>query len=208
MNTTKNLLILGYGGHARSIADVALSLGFEHLIFIDNNAKANEDFMGFPVVRECNNLPKEEWLCIPALGDNHQRHSQIIQSLKDGWRLATLIAPSATIGIRTKISLGCFVGNHAHIGPMTKIGIGCIINTGAIVEHECILGDCVHISVNATVAGRVKISDFVFAGASSVVIDRIEVGSNITIGAGGVVTSSLTRSGTYVGVPVKRIENE
>lgn len=205
MSEAKNLLILGFGGHARSVADVALTLGFQQLMFIDENAVNNEQFLGFPVQRNCDPVLPADWLCMPASGDNRCRDLQTHAALIAGWALAILIAPSATVGVGAKVSPGCFVGHHAHIGAMAQIGMGCVINTGAVVEHECVVGDYVHISVNATVAGRAHIGNFVWIGAGATVIDKVGIAAESTIGAGGVVISSLTRSGTYVGVPVRRI---
>lgn len=205
MSGTKNLLILGFGGHARSVADVALALGFQQLMFIDENAVNNEQFLGFPVQRSCDPVLPSDWLCMPASGNNHHRDLQTHAALMAGWALAILIAPSATVGVGAKVSPGCFVGHHAHIGAMAQIGMGCVINTGAVVEHECVIGDYVHISVNATVAGRAHIGNFVWIGAGATVIDKVGIAAESTIGAGGVVISSLIRSGTYVGVPVRRM---
>ena len=44
-----------------------------------------------------------------------------------------------------------------------------------------------------------------FLGAGAVIADKIIVCSNSVIGAGAVVVSDITTSGTYVGVPAKRI---
>jgi UDP-N-acetylbacillosamine N-acetyltransferase len=44
MSPDTGLLILGFGGHARSVADVAIASGITQLCFIDANAKPNESF--------------------------------------------------------------------------------------------------------------------------------------------------------------------
>jgi len=201
------LLILGFGGHARSIADVALAIGFQSLLFIDENARENEQFLNFPVQRELNGELLEGWYCMPASGNNRKREQQIQLAQLAGWPLATLISPYATVGFGAVVSQGCFVGHHAHIGPMTQVGTGCIINTGAIIDHECVIGDYVSVSPNVSVAGRSKLGDYVFLGAGVTVIENIMIGNNITVGAGGVVISSLNNPGTYVGVPVRIIKH-
>ncbi|WP_420473094.1 NeuD/PglB/VioB family sugar acetyltransferase [Noviherbaspirillum sp. ST9] len=206
MNTYKGLLILGFGGHARSVADVALAAGVEELLFVDANAREGENFLGHRVVREFTGKLPEHWACLPAAGDNERRQNQLAEVTERGWVLATLIAPGASIGAGASIGEGSFVARHAHVGPMARVGKGSIINTGAAVEHECIVGDFVHVSVNATLAGRSRLGDFVFLGAGGTVIDSVEVGAHITIGAGGVVVASIASPGTYVGVPAKRLE--
>lgn len=206
MNKCKGLLILGFGGHARSIADVALASGIESLLFVDSNAREGENFLGHPVLREFTGDLPADWHCIPAAGDNRRRWAQVEAISKTGWPLATLIAPTASIGAGAQVGAGSFIAHHAHIGPLATVGQGTIINTGAVVEHDCKVGDFVHVSVNATLAGRSRLGDFVFLCTGATVIDGVAVGRDITIGAGGVVIESLEMPGTYVGVPVRRVE--
>jgi sugar O-acyltransferase (sialic acid O-acetyltransferase NeuD family) len=205
MNINKGLVILGFGGHARSVADVALSVGFNSLLFVDKNAKDGETFLGFTVRKEIYGAIPQGWECMPATGDNRLRQEQVLFVQSAGWPLATLVSGTATIGAGAEISPGCFVGRHAHIGPMAKVGAGCIINTGAVVEHECIVEDYTHVSVNSTLAGRSHLGKFVFLGTGATVIDGISIVDNVTIGAGGVVVESIGSPGTYVGVPAKKI---
>jgi UDP-N-acetylbacillosamine N-acetyltransferase len=203
MSACEGLLILGFGGHARSVADVALASGVRSLLFIDDNADAGEQFLGFPVQRELTRLP-DGWLCLPAAGDNYRRQAQVKFARQAQWPLATLVSPAATIGAGAVLGAGSFVGHHAHVGPMTLLGTACIINTAAVVEHDCMLGDHVHVSVNATLAGRSRLGDFVFLGAGATVIDGVTLADHITVGAGGVVIASIGSRGTYVGVPARR----
>jgi UDP-N-acetylbacillosamine N-acetyltransferase len=198
------LALLGCGGHARSVADVALTAGFETLLFVDENAKPGERILGFPV--QClMPAPSDGWEYMPCAGDNGRRLTQIRELAAANLPLATVISPCATIGAGATVDSGCFVGHHAHIGPLASIGAGCIINTGAIVEHECVIGECSHVAVRACIAGRSKLGDRVFLGAGSVVIDSISVASDVVIGAGGVVVAAIDSPGVYVGVPVRRI---
>jgi UDP-N-acetylbacillosamine N-acetyltransferase len=204
----QGLLILGFGGHARSVAGVAIAAGFQALRFVDANAQDGEQFLGFPVERSYAGPLPLGWSCLPASGDNHQRQQQVRSILDAGWALETLIAPDATVSVGATIAPGCLIAHHAHIGPMASIGMGCIINTGAVVDHESTVGDYCHVSVNSTIAGRSHLDAFVFLGAGATVIDQVSIATDITIGAGGVVNSSLTTAGTYVGVPVKRLAAE
>jgi len=202
----EGLLILGFGGHARSAADVAISAGIRSLLFVDANARQGERFAGYPVQSSFAGPMPEGWACLPAAGDGRRRKEQVEMARAAGWPLATVVSPRATIGIGATLGEGCFVGHHAHVGPMTRIGVAAIINTGAAVEHDCVLGDYVHVSVNATAAGWSRLGDFVFLGAGSTVIDGVAVGDGITTGAGTVVVAPLRCPGIYVGAPARQIK--
>lgn len=203
MSPCKGLLILGFGGHARSVADVALAAGISQLLFIDDHARLGEKFLNFPVQKTFDGPLPKDWLCMPAAGDNLRRRDQIVHAQARQWSLATLIAPTSTIGIGATLAQGTFVAHHAHIGPMASVGVGTLVNTGGVVEHECKIGEYVHISVNTTVAGRSAIGDFSFIGAGAVVIDGITVCSHVTVGAGATVAHNIRESGVYVGTPAR-----
>ncbi len=207
MSEARSLVLLGCGGHARSVADVALSAGFGVLCLVDEQAREGESVLGFPVR---SHLPQHsgELEYFACAGENRRRLSQIHRLRAAELPLATVIAPTATIGLGAAVSPGCFVGHHAHVGPMARVGAGCILNTAAVVEHDCVLGECCHVSVHATVAGSSSLGDCVFLGAGGIVIDKISVAGDVTIGAGGVVIGRIERAGVYVGVPVRRVDGE
>ncbi len=204
MSAPLHLVLLGFGGHARSVADVGLTAGYTQLWFVDDNAAEGERFLEFPVQKT---MPRDTGNCVymPCAGDNRRREAQIRDLIQANLPLATIISPTATIGHGSAIGPGCFIGHHAHIGPLAKLGKGCIINTGGIVEHDCTTGDCVHVSVNSILAGRSSLGDRVFLGAGAVVIDGISVTNDVTIGAGGVVAESIELPGIYAGVPARKI---
>lgn len=197
------LVIFGFGGHARSVADIAISVGFSRLIFIDRQARNDETLWSFPV-RSCfDGPPQRDWQVFPAAGDNQKRAAQLAFMRERSWPIATLVAASSTVSSTATIGPGCLIAHHAHVGPLSAIGAGCILNTSSVVDHESRIGDCAHISVNATVAGRCTIGNLVFLGAGATVIDRVNIADSAVIGAGGVVNRSLASPGTYVGVPVQ-----
>lgn len=201
------LLILGFGGHARSVADVALAAGVTDFYFVDKNARSGESFLGFPVVAQRPDTLPEGWSAFPGSGDNAMREKQsnLLEELE--WPIATVISPTASVGVGSNIGLGSFIAHHAHIGPMAKIGAACIVNTAAVIEHECQIGNFTHISVNATIAGCSQIGHSAMIGAGATIIDNVQIADNITIGAGGVVKDSLVERGVYVGVPVKPVHS-
>lgn len=202
----KKLLIFGFGGHARSVADLALACGYEDLLFVEETAGPGENFLGYPVLKNIKDLDGSWCLAFAASGDCHQRRKQCDLIDQLGMSLVSLVSPFASIGSGCVISPGCFVGHHVHIGPMARIGRACIINTGAVIEHESCVGDFSHVSINAAIAGRSKLGSFSMLGAGGIIIDGISTVDDVTIGAGALVIRSIEKSGTYVGVPVRRLE--
>ncbi|MEJ8293832.1 NeuD/PglB/VioB family sugar acetyltransferase [Delftia tsuruhatensis] len=200
------MIIFGFGGHARSVADVALSAGYESLFFIDENARSNENFLGHPVFRSLSSLDEVACDAISASGDNLRREKHCEEIEARGFKLISLISPLASLGAGSLIAEGGFIAHHAHVGPMASIGRGAIVNTGAIIEHESSVGGFSHVSVKAVIAGRSGLGNFSMLGAGAVVIDGISVGSHVVIGAGAVVCNDITEPGVYVGIPAHKLK--
>jgi len=197
------LYVLGFGGHARSVADVAAAAGWSSIIFVDRNARDGEHFASHITISELPDHTELDWKLFPAAGDNNRRRAQVELPYAN-W--ATLISPNAWLGLEADIGHATLVGHGAHVGPGAVIGRGVILNTHSIIEHEASVGDYAHVSVNAVVAGRSKIGRSVFIGAGAVVIDSVSVCDDVVIGAGAVVTTSINEPGTYVGAPARRVK--
>jgi UDP-N-acetylbacillosamine N-acetyltransferase len=205
--TSRGLLILGFGGHARSVADVARDLGIEEMAFVDPNARPGDEFAGFPVFAAMPEPLPPGWTMFPAVGDNEVRQRQVEDATTRGLAMESLVSRRAYIGIEAIVLPASFIAHHAHVGPMAVIGRGAIINTGAVVDHESRIGDFTHIAVNATVAGRCNIGSLVFLGAGATVVDHINIVDRVIIGAGSTVIDDITEPGVYVGSPVRRVES-
>lgn len=202
----KQLVILGIGGHARSVADVALQLGYLNIIFVDKNAKNGECYEGFEVFKRIpNSINLSKCVFFPAAGDNSIREEQYKELKKMGVEIVSIISNRATISRDSTIQAAVFIGHHAHVGPRTTIRDAVILNTSSIVEHDSIIGNFSHVSIGTAVAGSCTVGDRCFLGAASTIIDSIEITENVTLGAGGVVIKNIKDSGVYVGVPAKMV---
>ena len=197
------IVFLGCGGHSRSVADVLLTSDpGEEILFVDENAREGERLFGFPVVRTVD-LASFDRVFV-ALGDNDRR-ADTYETI-DRRKLVTIVSSSAHVSSRATIGAGCFIGNGAHLGPFATVGDDTIINTGSVLDHEVQVGRHCHVGPNATISGRTIIGDRVFVGVGATVIDRISICADVTIGAGGVVVGDIREPGTYVGVPVRRLD--
>lgn len=202
MNPT-GLVILGFGGHARSVADVAVRAGFTQLVFVDEAAMPGESFAGFAAHSHWPQ-PSDGWLAFPASGDAERRREMIAAAESRGFGIATLLSSSAYVGLDASVGKGALIAHRAHVGPGARIGVGVIVNTGAIVEHESEIGDYAHIAINAAVAGRCVIGNGATVGAGATVLPNTRICERAVIGAGAVVVGDIAEAGTYVGVPARR----
>lgn len=200
----KQLIIIGASGHGKVVADIARKNGYENILFLDDN-EALIDCGGYSVVGKTETFIQYDCDFFVAIG-NADIRQKLQQQLKYANKsVATLIHPSAIIGDNVQIGMGTVVMAGAVINPSTTIGDGCIINTCASVDHDNTIGDYVHISVGAHTAGTVIIGDKTWIGIGTTVSNNISICENCMIGAGAVVVNNITKSGTYIGVPTKKI---
>lgn len=201
MSNKDVFVIIGCGGHARSVADVILeNNSFSQIIFLDENAKKNETIMNFPVYSKYN-VQNEK--VIVALGDNKLRTEL---STKYYNNLVNVVSKRAYIGKDVTLGKGIFIGHNAFVGTLSIVEDFCIINTQAIVEHENKLGKAVFIAPNATLLGKVNIGQYSFIGAGATLRDNINVCSDCIIGINATVVKDIQAAGIYVGNPARNLK--
>lgn len=203
---SKSVVIIGASGHGKVIADIIVNSNDKVLGFLDDaDDVQGKKIIGFPVlgkIADYDNYRDCEFVI--AIGNPYIRE-KISNELPVKWY--TAIHPTAVISsLDVEIGEGTVIMANAVVNPSARIGKHCIINTGAIVEHDNILEDYVHISPNATLAGVVTIGKSTHIGASACTKQVINIASDCVIGAGSVIVKDITDSGTYVGVPVKKIK--
>lgn len=193
----KKLVIVGASGQGKVVADNALKIGYEEIVFLDDNETLVE-CAGFPVVGKSCQAADIDGDKIVAIGN-----AKIRERIQSTIKTITLIHPDAVISRRVQVGEGTVVMAGAVINSDAVIGKGCIINTGASVDHDCKIENFSHVSVGAHVAGACHIGERVWIGAGATVSNNVNICSDCIIGAGAVVIKDIDEPGTYVGVPVK-----
>lgn len=202
----EKLLIIGAGGHGKVVADIAMKLNkYKEIAFLDD---VKETCMSFQIIGKLSDVNKyiNDYDVFVAIGSNDIRR-KILEDLKEeNAVIPTIIHPSAIIGENVTIGEGTVVMPGTIINADAKIGNGCIINTAAVVEHDCIVDDYVHISVGTKLAGNVNVGKLSMIGIGATIINNVKLCENITVGAGAVVVRDILESGTYIGVPSRKIK--
>ena len=201
------LLIIGAGGQGKVVADIALIMGKWQNVFFADDHEVDTSVMGLKVI--CSSTDVHSYIgkadLIVAIGNNKTRASIQKRLKAEGANFPVLIHPNSTIGYGVELGKGSVVMAGAVINCHSKIGEGCIVNTGATIDHDNNIGEFVHISPAVHIAGNVFVGDCTWLGIGSIVSNGIKITHDCTIGAGAVVIRNINSSGTYVGVPARRI---
>ena len=206
----KQLIIWGASGHGRVVADCALtSFEWQRVSFVDDVWPQNKYSGKFEILGRGEDVDSYRTSSfIVGIGDNEIRKSKQAELLSKGLTLVNVVHVGATLSPDLQFGRGNVIMAGAIINNGADIGNGCIINTGAIIEHDASLSDFVHISPNASLGGNVQIGENSWIGIGAVIKNNITVSKNVIVGAGAVVTSDILESGTYVGVPAKKVNTE
>lgn len=200
------LIIIGASGHGKVIADIAEQKGYTDIAFLDDN-KTQEICSHYPILgtskQACQYLDRD---FIIGIGNAQIRKKLTEELLRLGSNIVSLIHPKAVVASDVHLGFGTVVMAGAVINPSVTIGNGCIINTCASIDHDCIIGNYVHVSVGAHVAGTVTINDDTWIGIGAAISNNIFITKNCLIGAGAVVVKDIKKSGTYIGIPAKKID--
>ena len=203
----KNLILVGGGGHCKSVIEVAESVGYEIKGILDMPDEVGKEVLpGHKVIGTDDEIPQyvEECNFIITVGfiKNPALRIKLYNKVKAaGGRLATIIASTAHVSKYAELGEGTVIMHHAFVNAGAKIGDNCIINTFVNIEHDAEVGNQCHISTGTMVNGECKIGENCFIGSQSVCANCIEIASDIIVGAGSVVRKSIRVKGIYAGNP-------
>jgi UDP-perosamine 4-acetyltransferase len=193
-------LLLGAGGHGRSVADVIQRGGGRVVAVQDPFPEPGWDV---PVVASLTDALTRFEGCrgriVVTVGDNGLRARIYDDAVAAGADLGTLVAMTATTSGPPGFS--AVVLEHAHVGPGAVISEGVIVNTAAVVEHDCRVGAFAHIAPGARVLGGARVGRATLIGSGAVVLPGVVVGARVVVGACAVVISNVPDGCVVVGVP-------
>ena len=154
---SKRVIVIGAGGHGRSVAEAILLLGRDELIgFVDDGADPNAKVWTYPILGRTDSLHTLRALAdtvVVAIGNNAVREKLHARARDAGFELLNVIHPAAFVSPTATLGAGCAVMAGAVVGTEAKLGEGVIVNCGATVDHHCRVGAFGHLGVNACMAG-------------------------------------------------------
>lgn len=207
----KKILLVGGGGHCKSVLDSLLLLNqFSEIGIIDVAENIGKKIMGVSIIGCDDNLVELfsrgysfAFVTVGSIGNPMQRIKLFGNLVKIGFKMSNIIDPSATVSHFVKMESGIFIGKNAVVNSGSLINKCAIINSAAVVEHDCIIGEFVHIAPGAVLGGEVQIGANTHIGANSVIKQQIKIGSDSIIGMGSVVLKEIESNIIAYGNPCK-----
>jgi sugar O-acyltransferase (sialic acid O-acetyltransferase NeuD family) len=208
MVKNRNLLILGAGGHAKSVADAAESSGWSFRGFLTSETRALED-NEIGNLKDLDSVDLSDTFVALGIGTNFTRNDAFEHTLSrfPNLKLVSIIHSTAWVSPTAELGLGSVVLAHASVGPHSIVGRGCIINTGATFDHDSRMGDFASLGPGSHTGGNVRIGDRSMIGLNSGIIQGRTVGRDTVIGAGSVVTEDIGDEVVALGSPCRTVRS-
>lgn len=210
---SEKLLLIGGGGHCKSVLDSLLdNNNYQEIGIVDSHLVLGEKIFEVPVIGRDQDLVdlfhkgyNNAFVTVGSIG-NPKVRKDIYSRLKDiGFNLPNIIDKTAVVSKRSSLREGIFVGKNAVINAKASIGICSIINSSVTIEHDCIVSSFAHIAPGSTLCGEVEIGENTHIGANSVIRQQLKVGSNCIVGFGSVVTKNLKDNVIAYGNPCREV---
>lgn len=202
----KPLILIGGGGHCKSVIEAAESAGYSILGVLDMPEEVGKEILSTKVIGTDDDIPayvdKAEFVITVGFIKNSTIRIKLYKRVKEaGGKLATVVASTAYVSKYATLGEGTVVLHHAFVNAGAKVGNNVILNTFTNIEHDAVIGDQCHISTGAMVNGECNVGERCFIGSQSVLANCITVGDDIIVGAGSVVRKSIFEKGIYAGNP-------
>lgn len=202
----KQLILIGGGGHCKSVIEVAESAGYTILGILDRPEEVGKKVLDYEIVGVDDDIPRyvnqaDFVITVGFIKNSALRIKLYEKVLQAGGILATLIASTAHVSQYAQIGQGTVVMHQAFVNAGAVIGDNVIINTFANIEHDAQIGNQCHISTGTMVNGDCQIGDNCFIGSQSVLANAISICSDVIVGAGSLVRKSIHQAGIYSGNP-------
>lgn len=202
----KDLILIGGGGHCKSVLDAAESAGYNILGVLDMPEEVGKPILSTKVIGTDDDIPayvdKAEFVVTVGSIKNPAIRIKLYNKVKEaGGKLAIIVASSAYVSKYAEIGEGTVILHQAFVNAGAKVGKNVILNTATNIEHDAVIGDHCHISTGTMVNGECKVGERCFIGSQSVLANCISVGDDIIVGAGSLVRKSISEKGIYSGNP-------
>jgi sugar O-acyltransferase (sialic acid O-acetyltransferase NeuD family) len=190
----KEIILIGGGGHCKSVIDVIEQEGkFQIIGIVDKPELLGVKVLGYPVIgndSDLVDLSKKYRYALVTVGQiksSSLRVRLFKLAIKVGLTMPNIISPRSYVSKHAMIGQGTVIMHDALVNANAKIGENCIINSKALIEHDAIIEDFCHIATNTVINGAAIVRQGSFLGSGVITKQGVKVEKNSFIKAGSLV---------------------
>ncbi|MBM3584957.1 MAG: hypothetical protein FJX36_11205 [Alphaproteobacteria bacterium] len=179
VDSARPTLLVGAGGHARTVVDALRAAGRPVRAYVDARAADWLDGSRFDTDQAA--LESDDLYDVAiGLGGMtpaalETRHALLSRYRAAGHTASLVVDPRATTSASARAGAGAqiLVGSIVNAGAW--IDEAAIVNSGAIVEHDARIGSGSHVAPGAIVLGGARVGTFCMIGAGAVILPGAKV---------------------------------
>ncbi|MCG7937594.1 MAG: NeuD/PglB/VioB family sugar acetyltransferase [Candidatus Thiodiazotropha lotti] len=206
----KPMVIIGSGGHAFCLREIAALAGFNVIGAIDRTATDIQQVNGLPI------LGGDDLLLDSSFIQDHQfavgignpvarnRYGDLL--LRQGADCPPIINPSSYVSADASLGAGVLLMGMNAVNHGARLDDFVALDWQVTVGHGSHLGRAVFAGPGSRVAGDVECGKESYLGLGCQVIEKVSIGEHSVIGAGATVTRNIPANVVAVGSPAKVIK--
>jgi len=200
----KQIIVVGDGGHAHSVAEVAETAGFVVRQFLPIS-EGDEFFSG--TLSTIGGFDLTSVSLALGLGVNFLR-AQVYGAIVGRFpsaKFPAIVHSHAWVSTQARLGAGSVLFAHASAGASASTGPGAVINTGASLDHHGDLGEFASLAPGARTGGHVTIGSRSMIGLQSGILQGLSVGADTVIGAHSLVLKDIPSLCVAYGSPCQAV---
>lgn len=210
------LLIIGSAGLAKEAAQLARQIDpfnerWNRISYVAEDAVDLVKVMPYGEVRYTDSqLAEIDYPVDVVIGIGYPvSRRRIVQRLvaNPNFRFPNLVHPSVEIDSKyVALGHGNMICRGVVLTCEIVVGDFNLLNWNVTVGHDTRIDSFCVVNPGANVSGNVHIREGCFLGTGCQVLEGLTIEASAVVGAGAVVTKSIDTSGTYVGVPARKVK--
>lgn len=212
----KKIIIVGAGGMGGDTQWLIerinqVSKTYQLLGYIDDGIEEGTMINGFPVLGGMQVLKtvSEPTSVAFAIGNPGVRKKLREMAAENPYlNYPNLIDPSVIMSDRVQLGEGNIICASVILTMNPVIGDFNLICNRSIVGHDDRIASYNTLYPGVLLSGNVTLEEEIELGTGSQVIQGLQIGKNVVIGAGGTVIRDIREAGTYVGTPVRKVNDK
>ncbi|MEK6480103.1 acetyltransferase [Catalinimonas sp. 4WD22] len=208
----QEILLIGGGGHCKSVIDVIEQEGSYTIKgIIDVAEKVGQQVSGYNIIGTEEELPEllksipYAMVTVGQVRDSALRIKLFERIKAAGGQLPVIVSPHAYVSPKAQIGEGSVVMHAACVNAGAKVGLNAIINSQALIEHDAVVGNHCHISTAAVINGDCQVGDEILVGSRAALRQGVKIADHVLIGMGSIVLQDINQPGIYAGVPAQKL---
>ena len=201
------LVILGSGGHARTVSEAATSAGFSVLGFLDSSP--SESSVNLQLFSSFDELDFSSVDFALGIGTNFAREEGYARAKEHNpearfppiVHLHSWVSPTATI------REGAVILAQAVVGANSLVDVGALLNTGASLDHDSSVGAFASLGPGARTGGNVAVGDRTLIGLQAGILQGVKIGDDAVLGAHALALEPIPSKTIAYGSPARIVRS-